>query len=219
MELRDVIYSRYSVRKFKDEPVPEEAILEMVRAAGAAPSGKNAQNWRFLVIRRRDLMEKVAETLLKKNEEIAGAMEAQDKEKADRFRKFAKHFSLFFLGAPVLVAVYTTDYLPSGYSELGLIGDPDDRMDDIWLRRNPGMQSLGAAIENFILSSIDQGFGACWLTSLNYAAKELEILLEQEAGFRPEGWFLGAFIALGVPDGPGKSPQKKALEEICTFVD
>ncbi|PBF84299.1 nitroreductase family protein, partial [Clostridioides difficile] len=38
----------------------------MIKAAGAAPSGKNIQNWHFVVIKRRDLMEKIADVITKK---------------------------------------------------------------------------------------------------------------------------------------------------------
>ncbi len=39
----------------------------MIKAAGAAPSGKNIQNWHFVVIKRRDLMEKIADVITKSN--------------------------------------------------------------------------------------------------------------------------------------------------------
>ena len=63
MELQDTIFKRQSVRKFKNQDVSDEDILKMIKAAGAAPSGKNIQNWHFVVIKRRDLMEKIADVL------------------------------------------------------------------------------------------------------------------------------------------------------------
>lgn len=163
-------------------------------------------------------MDRIAETILVKNETIATEMERVDEEKALRFRKFVKNFTLFYLKAPVLVVVFTKDYLPSGYHELELTGAHQAILDDILLKRNPGMQNLGAAIEHFTLSAVEQGFGSCWLTSANYAAKEIEDLLEKEIGFAKEGWFMGAMLALGVPEDGAKSPKKKPLEEICTFI-
>ena len=85
--------------------------------------------------------------------------------------------------------------------------------------KNPGMQSLGAAIENFTLKAIDLGYGTCWLTSANYADKEIEKCLEEEIGFKKDGYFFVAMIATGVPADGAKSPPKKPLEEVYTIVE
>ena len=42
---------RRSVRYFSSEPVPEELIVNAVRAAASAPSGANQQPWTFVVVR------------------------------------------------------------------------------------------------------------------------------------------------------------------------
>lgn len=47
----DVMRLRRSVRDFSDQPVSEETIREIVRAAGSAPSGANKQPWRFVCVR------------------------------------------------------------------------------------------------------------------------------------------------------------------------
>ena len=41
MEMKDVIKARRSVRKFKSDPVSKEIILELLEAAGLAPSATN----------------------------------------------------------------------------------------------------------------------------------------------------------------------------------
>ena len=43
--------TRRSVREFSSETVPEEVIMNCIRAAGLAPSGANLQPWRFVVIK------------------------------------------------------------------------------------------------------------------------------------------------------------------------
>jgi nitroreductase len=47
----DAIYKRRSIRRYTDEPVSEAEIKELILAAVWAPSGKNNQPWRFLVVR------------------------------------------------------------------------------------------------------------------------------------------------------------------------
>lgn len=46
----DVIGSQRAMRRLKPDPVPEELIERLIWAATRAPSGGNAQPWRFLVI-------------------------------------------------------------------------------------------------------------------------------------------------------------------------
>ncbi len=47
----DVIKNRRSIRRFKDTPVEEEKLNEILEAARLAPSGNNTQPWHFIVVR------------------------------------------------------------------------------------------------------------------------------------------------------------------------
>lgn len=219
MELQDVLDQRKSIRHYEEKDIPKEDILEIIKAAGKAPSGKNIQNWHFVVVKNQDLKEKIAKVISDKNEEIALRVDQKDEKKGKRFRKFVKNFTLFFLKAPVLVVVFTRTYYPSGYAEMELAGYSKEFLNQHTYFRNSGMQSLGAALENFTLKAIDMGYGSCWLTSANYAAKELEALLEKEIGFKKEDYYMGAMMVLGVPKPGGKTPPKKDVEEIYTFVE
>ena len=51
MNTIEAIEARRSIRKFKDEPIPEETAQAVLRAATLAPSAKNRQPWRFVVVR------------------------------------------------------------------------------------------------------------------------------------------------------------------------
>ncbi|HPR23966.1 MAG TPA: nitroreductase family protein, partial [Bacillota bacterium] len=189
---------------------------EIIEAAGKAPSGKNIQNWHFAVIKGQDMKDDIAAIITEKNESIALEMEKNDKLKADRFRKFCKNFTVFFTKAAVLTVVYSTFYKPSGFLEYESIGiDPTG---ELVTKRNPGMQSLGAALENFTLKAIDMGYGSCWLTSANYASNEIEEYIKNKTGFEKEGFFMSALMSLGIPEENQKSPSKKDIDEICTFL-
>ena len=56
----DVIFARKSVRSYTDQPVSDEQVETMLRAAMAAPTGMNVQPWRFVVIRDQAVKEKLA---------------------------------------------------------------------------------------------------------------------------------------------------------------
>ncbi|EEG78981.1 nitroreductase family protein [Dethiobacter alkaliphilus] len=57
----DTILRRRSIRKYKDKPVPEQVVYELLRAGMNAPSAGNAQPWHFVVIRDRKILDAVPE--------------------------------------------------------------------------------------------------------------------------------------------------------------
>ena len=57
------IHNRKSVRQFTAEPVSDEQIETMLRAAMAAPTAVNYQPWRFVVITEREQLDAMAEVL------------------------------------------------------------------------------------------------------------------------------------------------------------
>ena len=57
--LFDVMYSCRAMRRLKPDPVPEATLLQLVEAALQAPSGSNAQTWRFIIVRDRAQKERL----------------------------------------------------------------------------------------------------------------------------------------------------------------
>lgn len=57
MDVKDAIIKRKSIRKYDGTAVPPHVIEEVLDAARRAPSGRNAQPWRFLVVKDRQTME------------------------------------------------------------------------------------------------------------------------------------------------------------------
>jgi nitroreductase len=57
--LFDIMWTTRAMRRFKPDPVPEEVLIQLVDAALHGPSGSNAQNWRFVIVRSRDQKEKL----------------------------------------------------------------------------------------------------------------------------------------------------------------
>jgi nitroreductase len=50
MSILDVIKERRSVRRYKDDPIPEDILLRVLDAARFSPSGKNLQPWKFILV-------------------------------------------------------------------------------------------------------------------------------------------------------------------------
>ncbi len=63
MELYQVMESRRSVRTYKPDPVPEDALGRILRAAQIAPSWKNRQAWHVIAVKDRQTIEKLGKLL------------------------------------------------------------------------------------------------------------------------------------------------------------
>jgi len=61
MNLDDAIRGRRSIRKFREEPVPDSVIRELLDLAVHAPSSMNGQPWRFVVIRNKEIKKRLVE--------------------------------------------------------------------------------------------------------------------------------------------------------------
>jgi nitroreductase len=51
MGLFEAIHSARALRRFKPDPVPDDVLTKVLDAAIRAPSGSNAQNWLFVVVK------------------------------------------------------------------------------------------------------------------------------------------------------------------------
>jgi nitroreductase len=60
MDFDKVVLTRKSVRKYLDKPVEEEKITKCLEAARLAPSWENKQCWRFVVVRDKEIIAKLA---------------------------------------------------------------------------------------------------------------------------------------------------------------
>jgi nitroreductase len=63
--LFEVMYNCRAMRRIKPDPVPEELLVRLIDAAHQAPSGSNAQNGRWLVVRDPAQREKLGELNLR----------------------------------------------------------------------------------------------------------------------------------------------------------
>ena len=142
-----VIRSRRTTRAYRDEPVPEAALSELVELATLAPSGMNLQPWRFSIITNRDVLKRVNEGV----KQACLAMLAQMPE-MERFRSAFENpeYDIFY-GAPALVVIQG----PCG-NQIGLL--------DCLL-----------AAENLILAAHARGLGTCFMGFLLMARESQEI--------------------------------------------
>lgn len=61
MSVLETIRMRRSVRRYRKDPIPEEALFRVMEAARLAPSGKNLQPWKFIIVKDQELKERLAQ--------------------------------------------------------------------------------------------------------------------------------------------------------------
>jgi len=205
MELEKAIKQRTSIRTFQDKQIPVADLKKMVQMGGTAPSVNNYQPWRFYVITNKRLMEKMADLVKDKIEQIP-----ENESKASRnIKSQVEWFATFFENAPALIALTMEEY--ESVLEKGVTVSHEDINK---MRNYPDIQSAGAAIQNILLTAVDMGYGACWMSAPMMAKDGLESLIEAEKPYS-----LVAFVAVGVPEKNMKPKEKKPLEEIFKLID
>ncbi len=60
MELKNILSKRRSIRKFSDKPINEQVVNNIVDATLSAPSSRNSRSTNLIVIRNREIIEKIA---------------------------------------------------------------------------------------------------------------------------------------------------------------
>jgi len=61
MNVINAIKKRRSVRNYKSDEIPEEVLNKLLNAMRLAPSGKNRQPWKFIVVRDKAMKAKLAD--------------------------------------------------------------------------------------------------------------------------------------------------------------
>ncbi|MCX6091378.1 MAG: nitroreductase [Candidatus Bipolaricaulota bacterium] len=188
MNTREAIAARRSIRKFKPDSLPREALDAIVSAAMQAPSAKNRQPWRFTVVaggRRADMIQAFREGL-------------DHREKVGEGVGSARWTLACMEQAPVTVFVH----------------NPDGRHP--WLAREENaswgeladVQSIGAAIQNMLLAAQDLGIGSLWIADVWDAYTQLNAWLGTDEQ-------MVAAVSFGYADeAPPARPRKSRSEVV-----
>ena len=195
---REAIEKRRSIRKFKDKNVLDEHIMELIEAARLAPSGCNAQPWRFKIVKDKEARLKLAE---------------------------AAHNQSFIAKAPVVIVCCAdiSNYIEgsaSGIQDLGKIGAVEDRVVNIICKNIDEMKEMdineispriaanvAIAIEHIVLRALDFDLGTCWIRALE------EDKIKNIFGWN-ENIYPVALLPVGYPDELPKARKRFKIEEI-----
>jgi len=155
------IKKRRSIREFTDQAVSLDDLKLIVEAGIWAPSGKNNQPWRFVLITDDGVREEIGKLTL---------------------------YSHILAGCRALIAVYI---------------DSEAMYDPV-----KDYMSVGAAIQNMLLTTESIGMGAVWLGQILKNKKQVSAVLGVE-----ERYNLMAVLAIGYPVHRKQKSHRKDLSD------
>jgi nitroreductase len=183
----DAIAARRSIRKFKDAPIQDEILQKILTAAVQAPSAKNRQPWRFVIIQgdKRAAMVRIMREGIaraKAQEDDIGSCEGSAK---------------VMEGAPITVFIFNPDGLRPWrkHTVHQMFMDVLD------------IQSIGAAIQNMLLAATDLGLGSLWICDVFIAYVELCKWLGEKGE-------LIAAVSFGYADESPAARPRKPMSEV-----
>ena len=183
----EAIAARRSIRRFKDTSIPVSLIEQVLEATIQAPSAKNAQPWRFVVLQGHDtqelgaMMRHRADTLTKQGADIGSLLWS----------------ARVIEQAPVTVMVFNQSPPPE---------IPQEFHDDYrWVM----LQSTGGAIQTMLLAAQALGLGSLWICDVLFAYDEIHAWLARTDDE------LVAAVALGYAnEAPGPRPRRPVSEVV-----
>jgi nitroreductase len=196
-----IIQDRRSIRQYTHDPVSEEHLEMILEAARQAPSGENAQPWRFIIVRDEATRKQLgaiagggsgrrftAEFVTKKMQERFESLEDEAKKKRIFEKLTSGRVSAFLADAPVSIVVCGRK--------------------DVW----DLPYDTSAAIENMLLMVTALGLGACWVIAPCIDIRDEE-RLKDLLGV-PEGVKIISIIAIGHLTRPHRPRPRLPLHEL-----
>ncbi len=193
-DLRALVEKRRSIRGYNESrDVPEDMIKTILDCARWAPSGGNGQPWEFIVIRDREMRNKIADIYIKQlsdKREMDLAVRGSAKMTGDGFRR-----------APVYIVI---------------LGDP--RVKEAY----PIRTKLEKAESHFItglanatllihLAAASLGLASQYVSDAN--SPYMETMLKVLLGI-PEPLRIYHLVPVGYAKGPVAAPPRRGLDEI-----
>jgi nitroreductase len=166
--LFEAIHSARSIRRLSPDAVPEALITRVLEAATQAPSGGNAQNWTFVVVRDPEMRAKIG-AIYRKGSDIAakvyaarGRPEHLGEAQYQRFMKSGQWLWDHLAEAPVILVVCLRQRAMPAREALP--PDIDYAAELAYLDRIQGA-SIYPAIQNILLACRALGLGTVLTTN------------------------------------------------------
>ena len=193
-DLFEIIATTRSMRRLKQDPVPDALIRKVLEAGVCAPSGGNMQGWRFLVIRDATIKQTVGAYYKRAWNEVFGPRyetsepaPGMDRPRFQRLLDAAQHLAEHIHEAPVWIVPCLQGAAPT---------------------RIAG-SSVYPAVQNMLLAARALGLGATLTTIHLTFEKEAESALGL-----PADWHSYAILPVGYPMGRFGPVRRVALADV-----
>lgn len=213
----NAIYTRRSVRNFRPDPIPADALREILSAGIEAPSPKNRQPWKFVVVSgaAKGEMLSVMAAGIDRTEEGKGLIspdihyagdeafnqavpeDSRARVPAGLFKGYigdARYTLRIMEAAPVTVFVVN----PFGRSPRDA-WSASDKLNEL-----SNVQAIGAAAQNMALAAADLGIGSLWIGNILFAYDELTKWLDE-----PGEMILAMSFSYSAQSSTRQMPRKK----------
>lgn len=193
-DIWEVMSTARSIRRFTPDPVDDAVLDRCLEAATWAPSGANAQCWRFVVLssaEQRAVVATAAARALAVIEPVYGMARPAVDDDSPRARSYRAIYDLHDHAGEHTSVLFVQQKLPS--------------TDDLLLGG-----SIFPAMQNFLLAARAQGLGAC---PTSWSAYGGESLLRAAVGI-PEGWVLAGHVMVGWPQGRHGPVRRHSIKEV-----
>lgn len=188
-EIIEHLVHQRACRSFTDDPVADDDLASMLRAATHAPSAENAQPWVFVVVR--DPSTRAAIVELTQQVWDGGARQHSEERLAAPFLANVDAFvQAGYGGAPVLIVV---------------AGDARDGTRPAVLA-----SSVFPAVQNLLLAAKALGYGSSMTTLAAQVPDALAAIVGLPDGLRPF-----AVIPIGRPATSLGPPRRRPVEEVA----
>ena len=203
MDVFQAMTEMRAMRRLKPDPVPDDVIREAIRYATHAPSGSNAQGWKFLVVTDPRVRAEVAgyyrravDGYLERGNRAP--MPHQTTDEWERLRRAVRWQGDHLAEAPVLVFPCLSGL---GRVDFGNFAASASLGGSIW-----------PAVQNLLLACRALGLGATPTTLHLVFEKEINEVLGL-----PEGVRTFALIPIGYPMGKFGPTKRRALEDVIVW--
>lgn len=194
----EAIKNRRSIRKFKEEEVPRHMIEEIIQSGVLAPSAKNRQPWKFVVVSgnaKADMVSAMGNGLERERERPLLPNVSQ-------YISGASYTLKIMEKAPVTIFIVN----PVGVDIHSSLTE-EEHIEELC-----NAQSIGAAIENMILTATELGLGSLWICDTYFAYDELQTYLNTEGE-------LIAALTIGYADEAPNARPRKSMDEVVEWRD
>jgi nitroreductase len=197
-DLWTVMSTARTIRRFTGEPVDDATLARCLEAATWAPSGANAQQWRFVVLRSPESRAVVATAAARGLEVIEPAYRMTRPAEGDNSRR-----------ARTNRATYELHDRADAFTSVLFLQERFPQASDLLLGG-----SIFPAMQNFLLAARALGLGACLTSWASYGG---EPLLRAAVGV-PDNWMLAAHAVVGWPRGKHGPVRRRPLADVV-FLD